>query len=128
MKRKQIKVSALTYAQLIKYMLEGIHNCQELAELTGLHYVTVLQYTRELHAAKAAHISSWDKDVRGRDIIKVYQIGPGKDAKRDKLTAAQRQARTREKKRVQREAMVMAGRARWVQSANGRLRFEEVAA
>ncbi len=51
---KQIKVGALTYAQLIKFMLEGEHTCHELAELTGLHYVTVLQYTRELYAAGAA--------------------------------------------------------------------------
>lgn len=95
--RKQIKVGALTYAQLVLHMLEGIHNCQELAELTGLHYVTVLQYTRELHAAGACHISSWEKDSRGRDAIKVYKIGAGKDAKRQRMTQAERQARTRAK-------------------------------
>jgi hypothetical protein len=95
--RKQVKVGALSYAQLVLHMLDGNYNCQELAELTGLHYVTVLQYTRELHAAGAAHIASWDKDGRGRDSIKVYKIGPGRDAKRAKMSPAQRTARYRVK-------------------------------
>lgn len=96
--RKQIKVGALTYAQLVLHMLEGVHNCQELADLTGLHYVTVLQYARELHAAGAAHICAWEKDGRGRDSIKVYKIGAGKDKKRERMTLAERQARQRGKR------------------------------
>lgn len=98
-RRKIVKVGALSYAQLIKYMIEGIYTCRELAELTGLHYVTVLQYTRELWAAKACHIASWDQDSFGRDALKVYKIGPGRDAKRRKLTGAERQARVRAKQR-----------------------------
>lgn len=121
-----IKINAFTQGVLIKNMLEGTYNCQELAEITGLHYVTVQQYTRELHRAGAAHISSWEKDARGRDVIKVYKIGVGKDAKREKLTGAQRQERSREKRKAQQLAQVMAGTARYVQAANGRLRFEVV--
>lgn len=97
--RKQIKVGALTYAQLIKHMFEGIYSCQELADHTGLHYVTVLQYTRELHRAGAAHICGWEKDNRGRDAVKLYKIGPGPDAPRSKLTAVQRTTRSRAKKK-----------------------------
>jgi hypothetical protein len=40
----------------------------------------------------------WEKDIHGRDAIKVYKIGEGKDAKRQKLSAAQRQARSRSKR------------------------------
>lgn len=97
---KQIKVGALTYAQLIKHMLEGIYTCQELAEITGLHYVTVLQYTRELHAAGAAHICAWEKDKLGRDALKVYKIGEGTDKRRARMSEAQRQARYRSKQRA----------------------------
>ena len=122
-----IKINAFTQGVLIKNMLEGTYNCQELAELTGLHYVTVQQYARELHRAGAAHISSWEKDSLGRDVIKVYKIGVGKDAKREKLTAAERQQRLREKRKAQEMAQVMAGTARYVQAANGRLRFEGAA-
>lgn len=96
--RKMIKIGALTSALLVKHLLEGIYNCQELADLTGLHYVTVLEYTRAMHKVGAIHISSWDKDARGRDIIKIYRIGEGVDAKRQRFTPAQRQARTRAKR------------------------------
>jgi hypothetical protein len=105
--RRIVKINAFTQAKLIEAMLDGVYNCQELAEITGLHYVTVLHYTRELHRAKAAHISGWDKDSRGRDVVKIYRIGRGKDAKREKLTGAQRQARTREKKKAQEVAKIM---------------------
>ncbi len=99
-KRTCRKINAITQAQLIKLLIEGVYTCQQLADETGLHYVTVLQYTRELHRFGAAHISSWEKDSRGRDILKVYKLGAGKDAKRQRMTAAQRQARTRDKKRA----------------------------
>jgi predicted ArsR family transcriptional regulator len=96
--RKVIKINAICQAQLIKLLLDGVYTCHELAEQTGLHYVTVLQYTRELHAAGAAHICAWEKDTRGRDAIKIYKIGEHRDAQRKKLTGAQRQAKSREKK------------------------------
>ena len=83
-------MTAVSYAQLIKFMLEGMYSCMELAEMTGLHYVTVLQYARELHLAGAVHISSWDKDIRGRDVVKIYKIGEGKDALRTKRSSADR--------------------------------------
>lgn len=107
--RRIVKINAMSQAKLIEAMLDGVYTCEQLAEETGLHYVTVLQYARELHRAKAAHISSWEKDSRGRDVIKVYRIGRGKDAKREKMTAAQRQARHREKKKAQECAKIMMG-------------------
>lgn len=100
MTKRQIKINAITQAQLIKLLLEGIYSCRELAEHSGLHYVTVLQYTRELHRVGAAHISSWEKDDRGRDAIKVYKLGAGKDAKRQRMTQAERQQKQRVKKRM----------------------------
>lgn len=103
-RRKQVKVGAVLYARMVEMMLHGTFSCQEMAEETGLHYVTVLEYTRELHRAGAAHIAHWDKDNRGRDVIKIYKIGKGKDAKREKLSQAERQARQRIKMRALREA------------------------
>ena len=96
--KKIIKINAIAQAQLIKAMLDGVYNCQELAEQTGLHYVTVLQYTRELHSAGAVHICAWEKDGRGRDAIKIYKIGEGTDARRKKMTAAERKIKSRTKK------------------------------
>lgn len=122
--RKIVKVGKLTTALLIKHLLEGTYSCTELAELTGLHYVTVLEYTRAMHRIGACHISSWEKDCRGRDVIRIYKLGAGRDAKREKLSGAERQARTREKRKAFQLTQVMAGQAAYVQAANGRLRFE----
>ena len=122
----QCKVNAMSQAQLIKLLIDGDRTCTELAEESGLHYVTVLEYCRELHKAGAAHITRWDKDVRGRDILKIYKLGKGKDAKRQKLTSAQRQERVRIKRRAHEQVLVVQGRGQYVQAANGRLRFEAV--
>ena len=97
--KRIIKINAITQAKLIEAMLDGVYTCQELADHTGLHYVTVLQYARELHRANAAHICAWEKDSRGRDVIKIYKIGRGRDAKREKLSGAERQARSRAAKK-----------------------------
>lgn len=121
-----IKINAFIQGVLIKHLLEGEYNCQELADITGLHYVTVQQYCRELHRAGAAFINRWEKDTRGRDAVKVYKVGIGKDAKREKLTGAQRQARVRDRKLAAQRNAVVAGRGQYVQARNGRLRFEEL--
>lgn len=94
-----MKINAFSYAQLIKLLFEGTYSCQELADLTGLSYCTVLDYTRHLHRAGAIHISSWEKDNRGRDVTKVYKLGAAKDAKRQVKTKAERAAAYRRKKR-----------------------------
>ena len=109
--RRIKKINGFTQAVLIKHLLEGVYSIRELADITGLHPVTVTDYTRELHRVGAAHIDHWEKDNRGRDSIKVYKLGPGKDAKREKLTPAQRQARCREKARAIRMIQATAGAA-----------------
>ena len=98
--KRIVKMNALAQAQLIKLLLDGDMSCAELAEETGLHYVTVLQYCRELHRAGAAHICRWEKDCRGRDVIKIYKLGLGRDAKRARLTSAERQARVRGRRQM----------------------------
>lgn len=59
--RRLIKVNAISQAKLIKLLIAGDMTCAELSESTGLHYVTVLQYCRELHLAGAAYISRWER-------------------------------------------------------------------
>lgn len=98
--RRVVKINALTQARLIEAMLDGTMSISELAEHTGLHAITVQRYTRELHRAGAAYITQWEKDAKGRDAIRIFKIGRGRDAKREKLTSAQRQARSREKRRA----------------------------
>ena len=98
--KRVVRINALTQARLIEAMLDGTMSLDELAEHTGLHRVTVQRYARELHRIGAAHIVQWEKDVRGRDSIRIFKIGRGRDATRNKLTQAERQARSRQKRKA----------------------------
>lgn len=124
--KRIVKINALTQAKLIELMLDGTFNCQALAEMTGLHYVTVLHYTRALHRAGAAHIDHYEPDARGRHLIRVYKIGRGKDARRPKQTNAEKAAVCRARRKQAQLGQVLAGNGTFVTAANGRLRFEEV--
>lgn len=95
-----IKVNALSYARLIKALRPGDLTLAELAEETGLHYLTVALYTRELYKVKEVHIAGWAPDNRGRLLSKMYKLGPGRDAKRKALTNGERQQRRRDKRKT----------------------------
>lgn len=95
-----IKVGALSYAKLIKALMDRPCTIAELAEETGLHYLTVCHYTVALHNEGAIHIALWEKDSRGRDAIKAYRLGEGRDARRVKMTQVERQRRTRAKRKA----------------------------
>jgi DNA-binding IclR family transcriptional regulator len=122
--RKVVKVSAITYAQLIKHLDHGDMTCEELAEATGLHKLTVYHYCKALHEAGAIHIARFEPDVNGRHTIKVYKLGEAKDAKRVRMTQVDRQARHRAKIAAQQLALVMAGKGEYIPRANGRKLFQ----
>lgn len=127
-KRNIIKVNAMAYSHLIKALFTGDHTCEELAEITGLHKLTVYQYCRELHKVKAVHICRRDPDRLGRHTVKVYKLGESRDTPPVRMTGAERQAKSRAKEKAMEIAAVMGGTAQYVQAANGRLRFERLAA
>ena len=74
------KMNAFTYAVLIRLLMDGTRTCRELAEETGLHILTVYDYTYHLHKSGAAFIVTWDGE--GRHQTRIYMIGRGKDAPR----------------------------------------------
>ena len=101
--KKINKLNVYTYAKLVNFMLDGVYSCQELADLTGLHYVTVLDYTRELYRVSATHIVDYQEDANGRQSIKIYMVGRGEDAVRMRMTNVERTARYRAKKKLRDE-------------------------
>ena len=96
----QVKVNAMSFALLVKEMHRGIYTCEELAELSGLHYVTVLNYTRAMHRAGAAYIGAWKMNKRRQYTLKIYKIGDSRDFEKPRpaMTPAQRTYRYRMKK------------------------------
>ena len=95
-----VKVNAMSFALLVREMLAGEFTCEELAERSGLHYVTVLHYTREMHKAGAAHICAWRMNHRKQYVLKVYGIGNRDDVRKPRaaMTPAQRQLKYRMKR------------------------------
>jgi hypothetical protein len=99
---RQVKMGAVSYGAMCKLMCEGTYSCAEMAEMTGLHYVTVLQYAREIHKAGAAHIASWETDSRGRDCVRIYKLGEGVDTPRKK---PRDKAKTNANRRLRRQQL-----------------------
>jgi len=95
-----VKVNAMSFAHLVKMLMDGTRTARELAEETGLHVNTVYSYTKEMHKVKAVHIADWEKDTMGRDCMPVFMIGNKPDAKRQKVTIAQRAASYRARKAI----------------------------
>ena len=107
--RKQVKVNAIAFANMVAAMIPGDMNCRELAEETGLHYLTVCQYTRELWAAKAVHIVRRDPDAWGRHNIIIYKLGSGRDAPKVNMTPYEKVQRYRARKAQEALLHKMAG-------------------
>lgn len=76
-RQTQHKMSPGKYARLMKLLVEGTRNAREMAQLTELHYITVLEYCRALHEAGLIHICAWERDAVGRDATMIYRWGPG---------------------------------------------------
>lgn len=71
---------------------------KELAFEVGVHHVTAYRIIRALKDQKLLHICGWDKDSLGRVNVPIYKFGTGRDVKRVRKTAAERQAQCRARK------------------------------
>jgi hypothetical protein len=90
--------------RLLEGMLTGTRTNAELADYTGMHYHTVIEFTAAMRKAGVAHVAGWRKDSRGMDRTAVLQLGPGLDAPRRRLTDSQRTAAYVARKRAAAEA------------------------
>lgn len=95
-----VKVNQATYALALKELLDTPCTAHDIVEATGLHTVTAQSLMRTLKKYKVVHISAWDTDSLGRDATPVYKLGPGRNVKRRKKSAAERQRQSREKKKM----------------------------
>jgi predicted ArsR family transcriptional regulator len=93
------KTSKESYAILIKILMKDDLTIHQMAEKSNLHYITVSTLMRIFQKHKLVHVSDWEQDNRGRDQIKVYKWGSGKDKKRFKMTGAERQRLCRANKK-----------------------------
>lgn len=105
-----VRVSAMTLARFVRMLLDGPQTAREIAAETGLHPVTVARYLREMRRVHAVGICAWEKDSRGRDAIRVYELGRTKrDAPRTRKTEAQVRADYKARLREKRLHRMLAG-------------------
>lgn len=81
-KKRQTRLSHVTFAMVLEELLSGATTCKTIAEHSGLSHRYVCQLFRTFHARKVVHIAGWEKDSLGRIAVVAYGLGPGKDAKR----------------------------------------------
>jgi transcriptional regulator with XRE-family HTH domain len=79
---KQIKINALSFAKLTALMLDGGLTRKEMAEETGLHYVTILRYCRGLRKEGILRIDGWRTDAYGRMNVATYKLVPARTRRR----------------------------------------------
>jgi len=93
------KINALTYAILLRELMDGDKNCHQLAEATGLNVQTIYDHTKAMYKIGVIHVHEWEADTKGRCAVRIYKLGPGKDAKKFTKTRQQVSAdyRTRQK-------------------------------
>jgi predicted ArsR family transcriptional regulator len=94
-----MKVNQETYALVFKHLLTEEASAHELADVSGLHSITVQSLMRTLKKYKVVHVCGWDKDGMGRDTTPIYKLGVGKNVSRTRMTRAQVVARYRAKKK-----------------------------
>lgn len=106
-----LKVNALSQAHLVRLLFEGGYTRAQLAEKSGLHYGTVVDYVAHFRKVKIAYIDEYLPDSIGRLAVPAFKLGIDQpDAKRPrKLTQAQQQQRVRNRKKSIETLQLMAG-------------------
>lgn len=79
-----VRVNAIALSELLVGLQDGCHSVHELSELSGLSIQTVRYYLKQLHKRGIIHIADWTEDVRGSRILKVFELGVGKDVPKPK--------------------------------------------
>lgn len=103
--KKPVRLGALSMAKVISALLDGPCSILELMGLSGLSANTVHEYMRALRKEGVVHIGAWEKDGTGRESLRIFKFGPGKDVPRGKKSKAQIAKECRQRKKmVQRAA------------------------
>lgn len=93
------RFSTIHLVHLLTVIIKEDKTIHELADEIGLHYSTVSAFMTAAKAKSLIHICSWEKDSLGRDVTPVFRWGSGRNVAREKMTAKERMARWREKKK-----------------------------
>lgn len=105
--RRANKVNALTFSIMCRLLMDGTRTCRELAEETGLHVMTVYDWTAMMHKQGVIHICMWEGE--GRASTRIFMFGAGKDAPRPIKQRSLTHAEYRARKKAEKLLQMMAG-------------------
>ena len=107
--RTEVKTRALV--SMIKELCEGATKA-ELEQASGLHTNTIYRWLRAMRAQKVVYIQGWERDARGCNMIPVYKLGDGFDAKRPpRMTPLERTHAYRRRKKLKQIQAALTGGA-----------------
>ena len=86
---KPVRLGALSMAKITRALLDGPCSILELRMVSGLNISTLHEYMRALRKEGVVHICGWERDATGRESLRVFKLGSGKDAPRAKKSKAQ---------------------------------------
>lgn len=87
--KKPVRLGAMSMAKITRALLDGPCSVSELRMASGLSVNTLHEYMRALRKEGVVHISGWERDAMGRESLRVYKLGFGKDVARRKKSKAQ---------------------------------------
>ena len=90
------RINAIAFAELICALADG-GSFEEIAEHSGWSLRVVYGYVNALHKRGQVHIESWAPDRAGRMCVKVFKLGPGKDARKKRVSPTESCRRWRQK-------------------------------
>jgi DNA-binding transcriptional ArsR family regulator len=97
---RPVRLGPLSVAKIMRTLLDGPSTVPELQEISGLSVSTLYEYLRALRNEGVVHVSGWEKDATGRESLRVFKLGPGKDAPRQRKSKAQIARECRQRKSV----------------------------
>lgn len=98
--KKPVRLGALSMAKVIGALLERPCNVPDLMHLSGLSTNTVHEYMRALRKEGVVHIGAWKRDATGRESLRVFKLGSGKDVARARKSKAQIARECRQRKQL----------------------------
>lgn len=79
------------YNILIKALQENDLTYKEMMQISGFSYFGLIRLVARLKEEKVLHICGYYKDKTGKDTIKIFRYGKGRDAKRGKMKGSEKQ-------------------------------------
>lgn len=97
---RPVRLGPLSVAKVMKTLLDGPSTVAELQDASGLSVSTLYEYLRALRKEGVVHVAGWEKDATGRESVRVFKLGPGKDVPRQRKSKAQIARECRQRKSV----------------------------